>query len=117
MLWRACARPLREPNESLNTALILQPQYSLNTALVAQALGVLFGVTVLFVSVVCPLTFLYIQRYKNKINGPWDEVFCPFLCLFRCLWVSCGWWLKASYIWNLMPHTLVASSLYNSVLF
>jgi len=36
---------------------------------------VLFGVTVLFVSVVCPLTFLYIQRYKNKINGPWDEVF------------------------------------------
>ena len=37
----------------------------------------LFGVTVLFVSVVCPLTFLYIQRYKNKINGPWDEVLLP----------------------------------------
>eukprot|EP00802_Teleaulax_amphioxeia_P008282 Tamp_08290.p1 GENE.Tamp_08290~~Tamp_08290.p1 ORF type:complete len:479 (+),score=50.55 Tamp_08290:881-2317(+) len=38
-----------------------------------KALGCLFGLSVFFISVICPLTFLYIQRYKNKINGPWDE--------------------------------------------
>jgi phosphatidylinositol glycan class C protein len=38
-----------------------------------QLLGAAFALVVLYISLVFPLTFVYIQRYKNKINGPWDE--------------------------------------------
>ena len=38
-----------------------------------QAMCLLFAFIVLLDTVVSPLTLLYIQRYKNKINGPWDE--------------------------------------------
>jgi len=38
-----------------------------------QILGVAFSLVILFITLVFPLTFMYIQRYKNKINGPWDE--------------------------------------------
>lgn len=38
-----------------------------------QILGVAFILVILFITLVFPLTFMYIQRFKNKINGPWDE--------------------------------------------
>ncbi|EKX34690.1 hypothetical protein GUITHDRAFT_119124 [Guillardia theta CCMP2712] len=40
---------------------------------ISPLLGTIFGFFVFFITWICPLTFLYIQRYKNKINGPWDE--------------------------------------------
>jgi len=40
---------------------------------ISPLLGTIFGFFVFFITWMCPLTFLYIQRYKNKINGPWDE--------------------------------------------
>mmetsp|Transcript_61882 Transcript_61882/g.152378 ORF Transcript_61882/g.152378 Transcript_61882/m.152378 type:complete len:487 (-) Transcript_61882:755-2215(-) len=33
----------------------------------------IFALSVFSIAFVAPLTFMYIQRYKNKINGPWDE--------------------------------------------
>ena len=32
-----------------------------------------FMAAVLFVSFICPLWLICIQKYKQKINGPWDE--------------------------------------------
>mmetsp|Transcript_5860 Transcript_5860/g.11608 ORF Transcript_5860/g.11608 Transcript_5860/m.11608 type:complete len:158 (-) Transcript_5860:93-566(-) len=36
-------------------------------------LAFVLGFSVVFINLISPLTFMYIQRYKNKINGPWDE--------------------------------------------
>lgn len=36
-------------------------------------LAFVLGSSVVFINCISPLTFIYIQRYKNKINGPWDE--------------------------------------------
>lgn len=33
----------------------------------------LYFATTLFITFVCPLWLIWIQRYKNQINGPWDE--------------------------------------------
>eukprot|EP00293_Proteomonas_sulcata_P011363 CAMPEP_0184294902 /NCGR_PEP_ID=MMETSP1049-20130417/5961_1 /TAXON_ID=77928 /ORGANISM="Proteomonas sulcata, Strain CCMP704" /LENGTH=154 /DNA_ID=CAMNT_0026603321 /DNA_START=233 /DNA_END=693 /DNA_ORIENTATION=- len=38
-----------------------------------QLLGFVFGFSIFFITWIAPLTFMYIQRYKNKLNGPWDE--------------------------------------------
>mmetsp|Transcript_27024 Transcript_27024/g.65229 ORF Transcript_27024/g.65229 Transcript_27024/m.65229 type:complete len:252 (-) Transcript_27024:139-894(-) len=36
-------------------------------------LAFLFAVVIFGITFVAPLTFMYIQRFKNHINGPWDE--------------------------------------------
>ncbi|KNC53011.1 phosphatidylinositol N-acetylglucosaminyltransferase subunit C [Thecamonas trahens ATCC 50062] len=36
-------------------------------------LGVAFGLSLLFITFVAPAGLLLIRRYKNTINGPWDE--------------------------------------------
>lgn len=35
---------------------------------------ILFVLALLIVNVICPLLFVYYQKYKDNIYGPWDEV-------------------------------------------
>ena len=39
----------------------------------SRALGAVFVAAVLGVSFVCPFWLVHIQKFKAKINGPWDE--------------------------------------------
>mmetsp|Transcript_60380 Transcript_60380/g.97839 ORF Transcript_60380/g.97839 Transcript_60380/m.97839 type:complete len:509 (+) Transcript_60380:16-1542(+) len=55
----------------LSTLLILLCFLVLSS--IRKIFGQIFGFIAFFITCICPLTFLYIQRYKNKINGPWDE--------------------------------------------
>jgi len=42
-------------------------------AALSKPAAVAFLATVLFMSFLCPLWLICIQKYKQKINGPWDE--------------------------------------------
>ncbi|KAL6072763.1 putative Phosphatidylinositol Nacetylglucosaminyltransferase subunit c [Balamuthia mandrillaris] len=44
---------------------------------VSKAAGIAYVLFILFVSFVCPLWLKYIQRFKDEINGPWDEAMPP----------------------------------------
>lgn len=35
--------------------------------------AIIYSITVLFITVACPFWLVFIQKYKNEINGPWDE--------------------------------------------
>jgi len=40
---------------------------------ISTTVAVLYVSGILFITFVCPLWLVFIQKYKNEINGPWDE--------------------------------------------
>ena len=47
--------------------------YSIAIGLLSNILRLVFISFLIFISFVCPFWFIKMQKYKNTINGPWDE--------------------------------------------
>ncbi|CAO3568826.1 unnamed protein product [Mortierella alpina] len=55
----------------LTLVLVLTAAWLLSS--ISSAIVVVYLLGMVFVTFVCPLWLIWIQRYKNKIHGPWDE--------------------------------------------
>jgi phosphatidylinositol glycan class C protein len=77
--WFALApllqRALRQSNQS--AALVLEMVFITMAVVmmgfIAPILSMVFMAVVVFITIVCPIIYVYLQRYKQEIHGPWDE--------------------------------------------
>jgi len=40
---------------------------------ISVTVAVLYAFAIIFITIGCPFWLVFIQKYKNEINGPWDE--------------------------------------------
>ena len=77
--WFALApllqRALRQSNQ--NAALVLEIGFVMMAVImvgfIAPILSIVFMIVVVLVTAACPVIYVYLQRYKQEIHGPWDE--------------------------------------------
>jgi len=70
---------IRYPMKTLYPALFIYSTVGISVLVtvllypLSRALTILWALWIIFISFVCPFWLIWIQKYKNEINGPWDE--------------------------------------------
>ncbi|KAI8834975.1 phosphatidylinositol N-acetylglucosaminyltransferase subunit C [Chytriomyces cf. hyalinus JEL632] len=71
-ILRRSLRALWKPNDVIMASLLACASLW-SVSLVSASMAYVYAVTLVFVTFVCPLWFLGVQKYKDEIRGPWDE--------------------------------------------